>query len=613
MSATPLAVSGVPRASAPSPVPRPAGGEAREAGGVTVRAVVVSIGVAAAVSAALPYVILTVGFAPNVSLLATFLGFLMLSASRALRGRPGSRFELHAAHVAGVAAGQSAFACVALAALDILRGAGAIEAAPPGAAVLAAWLASAGCLGVLLASFARRHFIDDEALPFAGGAVAAEAILVLDAGDGAPRRRAHAPLLVALAGSAASAALGVPRGAFAAVGSAMLLGPRVAAAIGLGSTIAAALRLGAARGLGGSAAIAGALDAVRAGGGAAVARAAPAAGLAGAMGGASAIVRAIPWCAMAMLVAAACASIAASLWGARATWRRLIAGDSGARPIAPSARDGARGLGGVVFAARRGASPGRVAVAVALAAVCAIGTRVIGVPMELTLASVALSLPLLLVGTRVLGETNWAPSGALTAVAQAALAALVPGCLVGNMLGSAVAGAIPAGGAHMMQSLRAAKIVGATPRDTLVFQLLGALVGALGVGAVYPRLVARYGLGPGGLVSPLSVSAASIGELFARGAGALPEEAVVAVAAGALAGIALAAAGRGRALVPAPVPLAIGLLLPLTTGAAMAAGGAIGWAWRRSSPETEAAQKGSVAAGAIAGDALAAVSDAFLG
>jgi len=301
---------------------------------------------------------------------------------------------------------------------------------------------------------------------------------------------------------------------------------------------------------------------------------------------------------MAMLIAAAVASVAISLPGARATLRRFIAGGGGSGAPPQNSRR---------------PSAGSIATALALVAVCAIGTRVIRVSIELTLASVALSLPLLVVGTRVLGETNWAPSGAITAVAQAALAAIVPGCLIGNMLGSAIAGAIPAGGAHMMQSLRAAKIVGATPRDTLIVQLVGAVDGALGVGAVYPRLVARYGVGPGGLVSPLSVSAASIGELLTHGRGALPGDSVVAVAAGAAAGLALVALDRRwRALVPAAVPLAIGLFLPLSTGGAMALGGVLGWAWRRYFPGGEEAHRSTVAAGAIAGDALGAVSAAFI-
>jgi uncharacterized oligopeptide transporter (OPT) family protein len=117
------------------------------------------------------------------------------------------------------------------------------------------------------------------------------------------------------------------------------------------------------------------------------------------------------------------------------------------------------------FVRGRGAMAAGAAAAVAL--LCLVDRYALGLSVGLTLASVAIAGPLLLVGTRVLGETNWAPVLSLAAVAQVALAAIAPGCLVTTVVGGAVAGAIPNGGQHMMQSFRAAAIVGARARDTV--------------------------------------------------------------------------------------------------------------------------------------------------
>src|SRR5262249_55406940 len=137
----------------------------------------------------------------------------------------------------------------------------------------------------------------------------------------------------------------------------------------------------------------------------------------------------------------------------------------------------------------------------ALALLCVADRLVIGLPVWLTLASVAVSLPLMLVGTRVLGETNWAPVAVLGTTAQVGLARLGSGCAFATMVGSTVAAAIPNGAQHMMQSLRAAAIVGARPRETAIAQLIGVLVGAASLSVGFPMLVAKFGVREGGLWS----------------------------------------------------------------------------------------------------------------
>src|SRR5207237_2680615 len=170
---------------------------------------------------------------------------------------------------------------------------------------------------------------------------------------------------------------------------------------------------------------------------------------------------------------------------------------------------------------------GAIASAIVLAAVQKIS---LGFPIWLSLVSVFLSLILMLVGIRVLGETNWAPISAMANVMQAVFAVLAPGHVPINMIGSGMSGAVAANGEHLMQDYRAGKIVGSTNRKLTILQLVGVPIGALSVAVVYPLIRDRYGVGGAGkLSSPISVKWAGFAELLAKGFGALPHSALVAL------------------------------------------------------------------------------------
>jgi hypothetical protein len=149
----------------------------------------------------------------------------------------------------------------------------------------------------------------------------------------------------------------------------------------------------------------------------------------------------------------------------------------------------------------------------------------LGFPIWLSLVSVFLSIILMLVGIRVLGETNWAPISAMANVMQAVFAVLAPGHVPINMIGSGMSGTVAANGEHLMQDFRAGKIVGSTNRNLTVLQLIGVPVGALAVAVAYPLVRAKYGIGgEHGLSSPISVKWAGFAELLSKGFAALPQK-----------------------------------------------------------------------------------------
>ncbi len=59
-----------------------------------------------------------------------------------------------------------------------------------------------------------------------------------------------------------------------------------------------------------------------------------------------------------------------------------------------------------------------IGIGVCSVALCVLQNRLLGMPVWMTLAAIVLSVPLMLVGLRVLGETNWGPISALSNMMQ---------------------------------------------------------------------------------------------------------------------------------------------------------------------------------------------------
>src|SRR5262249_52095358 len=123
------------------------------------RAILCGFFVAGLMGASYPYVVLKLGFGPNVSVVAAILGYvvlgLFLTKLVPLLGmpyRPYNRWENNIVQTAGTAAAQTAFMCVLLAAFDMLRKSMPDTFTMELTEVQSfAWLTSAGLLGVLLA------------------------------------------------------------------------------------------------------------------------------------------------------------------------------------------------------------------------------------------------------------------------------------------------------------------------------------------------------------------------------------------------------------------------------------------------------------------------------
>ena len=127
-------------------------------------------------------------------------------------------------------------------------------------------------------------------------------------------------------------------------------------------------------------------------------------------------------------------------------------------------------------------------------AFCTIQYAFFGLPIWMSAVAIVLAVPLMLVGLRALGETNWGPIGALSNVSQGLFAAIAPGNVNANILGNGSTGTIAVTSEGLMQDYKAAHLIGSTPRSMTIAQLIGAPIGSAALAFSYPALVKTYGL-----------------------------------------------------------------------------------------------------------------------
>ena len=583
----------------------------------TLRAVIASILVAAVIGAAYPYVVLKLGFGPNISVVSAFFGFLALG----LFSKSYNRWENNLVQTAGTAAGQIAFLCWLLAAFDLLRAdktSGFTVALSPLQTFL--WLSSAGILGVLLAVPLRKHYIEDEKLPFPDGMAAGETLILLDPRAGGPppgtqvfasdaggeaeraglaargklAAQAAGAMVVAMGASAlcmlatarqwieevvavGASAIPVKTGvgfsiSLLNIGSGMIIGLRICSSMLIGLLASWVIAPGLLLSSGVIPAGAKKVD----------------------------VLLWVMWPATGLLVAGGLTALLLK-------WRSLVA----------------------TFRTLRGASvesgdfPMRWVVAGSLAAAAALVTIqkvFIGTPVWQSLLAIVLSIPLMLVAMRVLGETNWGPISTMTNVMQALFGALAPGDLKATMVSSGITGSVAAESEGLMQDYKTGHMIGSTPRLLTYMQLIAVPVGALVLALIYPTLVDTYGLEgmpreghgdePAQLSSPISQRWVGFAKILTKGFSSLPPSALWALAIGAVLGVLLTVLEQKkewRNFVPSPTGMGIGMLVPASAVATMFLGALIDFVWRKLAPKQAESYSIPIASGLIAGEAIVAV------
>jgi uncharacterized oligopeptide transporter (OPT) family protein len=551
---------------------------------LTGRSLAVGLVVALIIGSAYPYCVLKLGFGPNLSVVSAFFGFIALVLI--LRASGTNPRENNIVQTMGTSAGQTAFMCVLLAAFDLLNAKGVLN--PPihlGTLQIFLWLCSASLLGILLAVPMRRHYIDEENLTYADGLAAGETIVVLH--EGRASGASAGPVRALGIGGLASGTLMILTSflrlfsdtwflpgmqpmniglnwSLLSFGSGLLVGFRICLAMGIGMLISWFI-----------------LPSYLLSHGMIAERTFPA------------TLRWVMWPATGLMVAGGLTSLALK-------WNLIVKTFRGLKGSKMDQRD----------FPMKWVVTGSLAMTVV---VCLIQYFSMGIPVWLSLIAVLLSLPLMLVGLRVLGETNWGPISAMSNMMQAIFAFISPGNVPVNMSSSGLTGTIAVTSEALMQDFKAGQLIGSNPRNLTIAQLLAAPIGSLATAVVYPVLRDKFGIGPQGLSSPISVKWAGFAELLTQGFKALPPGCLVGLAIGIVVGIVLTLlAERWAEFVPSPSAIGIGMLLPASVLITFVLGGVAQLIWSRTSPRSEQDFRIPLASGLIAGEAILAVVQAVL-
>src|ERR1700730_1104869 len=115
-----------------------------------------------------------------------------------------------------------------------------------------------------------------------------------------------------------------------------------------------------------------------------------------------------------------------------------------------------------------------------------------GMSLVQTMVAVLASLPLMLVGIRVLGETNNGPVSAMSNALQALFAVLWPSHIGLNLIAAGMAGNTSSQAEGTIQDYKTGKIIGSTPRILTYVQLAAVPIGAAAVAIMYPILIDKY-------------------------------------------------------------------------------------------------------------------------
>ncbi|MEK6544214.1 MAG: OPT family oligopeptide transporter [Elusimicrobiota bacterium] len=551
----------------------------------TLRAVLAAMFVAAIIGASYPYVVMKLGFGPNISVVSAFFGYLALG----IVFRDYNRWENNIVQTAGTSAGQTAFLCVLMAAFDMLH----MDPTLNFNLVLSplqsfAWLTTAGTLGVFLAVPMRQHFVIDEKLPYPDGIAAAETLIVLDS-KGKEAKRAATSMG---AGTVISALLMIIREDARILAAAWY---RIPETLGLGAT-ATTMGFGVSWSL------------LSLGSGMLVGFRVNASMMAGTLiswyfapqllldhGIIDALVRKkvllwVMWPATGML-------ISGGLMALFLRWKILVKTFKNLSTASIKSDDFP--MKWVLWGT-----------ALSAGALIIVQKVSLGIPVWMTLVAILLSIPLMLVGLRVLGETNWGPISALSNMMQAIFGVIAPGHIAANMVASGVTGSIATESEGLMQDYKTGAMIGSTPRYLTYAQLLAIPVGAAAVSLVYPLLRNTYGIGgEHGLQSPISQKWAGFAQLLSKGLSALPPGAltalIVSVILGAL--FTILESSRFKRYTPSPTGLGIGMLVPASAIVTMFLGSLVDITWRKLHKKSADHHLVPLASGLIAGEAIVAV------
>jgi uncharacterized oligopeptide transporter (OPT) family protein len=261
------------------------------------------------------------------------------------------------------------------------------------------------------------------------------------------------------------------------------------------------------------------------------------------------------------------------------------------------------------------------AFAVCGSTVVALGHALFDIPIPLGCLAVAASLVFGMVASRICGETDINPGGAMGKLTQLGFGILRPQHPSTNLMTAAMTHASSVAAADLLNDLKSGYLLGADPRRQLFAQAAGIAAGtAASVLAYFLLIPDAFALtGRGGapqFAAPAAHLFRAIAELLQYGLDHLHPLHRTLVVAGAIGGLVIAGAERlaprAARWLPSAAGLGLGLFLPLSTSLAMGIGAAIAAIATARRGDVAERHVWPISAGLLGGESLAGVAVAVI-
>lgn len=253
----------------------------------------------------------------------------------------------------------------------------------------------------------------------------------------------------------------------------------------------------------------------------------------------------------------------------------------------------------------------------ALIAAVILQTWFFGIAWWAAVIAVLLSFALSVVATRVSGETNVNPVGAMGKVTQLVFAGLMPSNAAANLMSASITAGAASQSADLMHDLKCGALLGGIARKQVIGQILGSVVGAA-VGCYFylvlvpdPKAMLLTEEWP----APAVAQWKAVAEVFRNGIDSLPRGALPAMAIAAALGVLLPVLEKflpkAKPYIPSAAALGLAFVIPANNSISMFIGGCAALGLAKAYPEWTKRFLVTVCAGIIAGESLVGAGDAL--
>lgn len=250
-------------------------------------------------------------------------------------------------------------------------------------------------------------------------------------------------------------------------------------------------------------------------------------------------------------------------------------------------------------------------IAVAGVACVALQMGVFHIALWVAALAVVLAIVLSMVTSRIGGETDIAPIGAMGKMTQLVYAAIAPAAPVTNLMVANVTAGSASHAADLLTDLKSGYILGANPRQQFLAQLLGVLAGTAVCVPVYNLLVPSADVLGTKFAAPAALVWKATAEALSKGISFIPTSALQVMAVTIAIGVVITLlehfVPKLRKFLPSPTGFGLALVLPFGDAFAIFLGAVSVWAFTKWKPAAAERYVVPVASGVIAGESLIAV------